>query len=80
MSEILLVNSNDKYLFIFGSVIVTLFTLYKSYDIYKFRTSENIRYKSYLSEINFQPENKIKDNERVSIKGGPTYEDIFGEE
>ena len=79
MLEISVLNLIDQYLFIFGTIIMTIFTLYKAYDVYKFRSSENIRYKSYLNEINFQSEDKIKDNERVSIKGGQTYEDIFGD-
>ena len=53
--------------------------LYKAYDVNKFRNSENIRYKSYINEINFQIEDKSKENERASLKKINTYEDIFGE-
>lgn len=80
MLEISVLNLIDQYCFIFAAIIITIFSLYKAFDIYKFRSSENIRYKSYLDEINFQTEDKMKDNERVSIKeGGNTYEDIFGD-
>ena len=53
--------------------------LYKAYDVNKFRNSENIRYKSYINEINFQNEDKSKENERASLKQSNTYEDIFGD-
>ena len=53
--------------------------LYKAYDVNKFRNSENIRYKSYINEINFQNEDKSKENERINLKKSNTYEDIFGD-
>ena len=58
----------DEYLFIFGFAILILFTIYKAYDIYKFRTGENARYKSFLDEINFQEENKINERESISVR------------
>ena len=73
------INSIDQYLYILGSFIIILVTLYKAYDVNKFRNSENIRYKSYINEINFQIEDKSKENERASLKKINTYEDIFGE-
>ena len=80
MLEISVLNLIDQYFFIFSGIIITIFSLYKAFDIYKFRSSENIRYKSYLDEINFQTEDKINDDEKVNIKeGGNTYEDIFGD-
>ena len=71
-------NSIDQYLYIAGTIIIILVTLYKAYDVKKFRNSENIRYKSYINEINFQFEDKSKENERVNLKQSKTYEDIFG--
>jgi hypothetical protein len=71
-------NSIDQYLYIAGTIIIILVTLYKAYDVKKFRNSENIRYKSYINEINFQFEDKSKENERVNLKQSNTYEDIFG--
>ena len=71
-------NSIDQYLYIAGTIIIILVTLYKAYDAKKFRNSENIRYKSYINEINFQFEDKSKENERVNLKQSNTYEDIFG--
>ena len=71
-------NSIDQYLYIVGTIIIILVTLYKAYDVKKFRNSENIRYKSYINEINFQFEDKSKENERVNLKQSNTYEDIFG--
>ena len=73
------INSIDQYLYILGSFIIILVTLYKAYDVNKFRNSENIRNKSYINEINFQIEDKSKENERASLKKINTYEDIFGE-
>ena len=72
-------NAIDKYLYIIGSFVIILVTLYKAYDVKKFRSSENIRYKSYINEINFQIEEKAKDDEKVNLKKTSTYEDIFGE-
>ena len=71
-------NLVDQYLYIAGTIIIILVTLYKAYDVKKFRNSENIRYKSYINEINFQFEDKSKENERVNLKQSNTYEDIFG--
>ena len=71
-------NSIDQYLYIVGTIIIIIVTLYKAYDVKKFRNSENIRYKSYINEINFQFEDKSKENERVNLKQSNTYEDIFG--
>ena len=71
-------NSIDQYLYIAGTIIIILVTLYKAYDVKKFRNSENIRYKSYINEINFQFEDKSKENERVNLKQSNTYEDILG--
>ena len=71
-------NSIDQYLYIAGTIIIIIVTLYKAYDVKKFRNSENIRYKSYINEINFQFEDKSKENERVNLKQSNTYEDIFG--
>ena len=71
-------NSIDQYLYIVGTIIIIFVTLYKAYDVKKFRNSENIRYKSYINEINFQFEDKSKENERVNLKQSNTYEDIFG--
>ena len=71
-------NSIDQYLYIAGTIIIIFVTLYKVYDVKKFRNSENIRYKSYINEINFQFEDKSKENERVNLKQSNTYEDIFG--
>ena len=72
------INSIDQYLYIVGTIIIIIVTLYKAYDVKKFRNSENIRYKSYINEINFQFEDKSKENERVNLKQSNTYEDIFG--
>ena len=72
-------NSIDQYLYIAGTIIIILVTLYKAYDVKKFRNSENIRYKSYINEINFQFEDKSKENERANLKQSNTYEDIFGD-
>ena len=69
----------DQYLFALGTFIIIVVTLYKAYDLNKFRNSENIRYKSYINEINFQFEDKSKENERASVKQTNTYEDIFGD-
>ncbi len=77
--EISEINIIDKYLYFFGSFVIILVTLYKAFDVNKFRNSENIRYKSYINEINFQLEDKSKENERVSLKQSNTYEDIFGD-
>ena len=77
--EISDINIIDKYLYFLGSFIIILVTLYKAYDVSKFRNSENIRYKSYINEINFQVEDKPKDNEGASLKQSNTYEDIFGD-
>ena len=77
--EISEINIIDKYLYFLGSFIIILVTLYKAYDVNKFRNSENIRYKSYINEINFQFEDKPKENERGSFKQSNTYEDIFGD-
>ena len=71
-------NSIDQYLYIAGTIIIILVTLYKAYDVKKFRNSENIRYKSYINEINFQFEDKSKENEKMNLKQSNTYEDIFG--
>ena len=71
-------NSIDQYLYIVGTITIIFVTLYKAYDVKKFRNSENIRYKSYINEINFQFEDKSKENERVNLKQSNTYEDIFG--
>ena len=72
--------SIDQYLYIAGTIIIILVTLYKAYDVNKFRNSENIRYKSYINEINFQFEDKSIENEKVNLKSSSnTYEDIFGE-
>ena len=79
MLEISVLNSIDQYLYIIGATILTIFTIYKAFDIYKFRSSENIRYKSYLNNIIFQNDDKIKDNEKNNIKEVNTYEDIFGD-
>jgi hypothetical protein len=73
-------NMIDQYLYLLGSFIIILVTLYKAYDVNKFRNSENIRYKSYINEINFQFEDKSIENEKVNLKSSTnTYEDIFGE-
>ena len=73
-------NMIDQYLYLLGSLIIILVTLYKAYDVNKFRNSENIRYKSYINEINFQFEDKSIENEKVNLKSSTnTYEDIFGE-
>ena len=73
-------NLIDQYLYLLGSLIIILVTLYKAYDVNKFRNSENIRYKSYINEINFQFEDKSIENEKVNLKSSSnTYEDIFGE-
>lgn len=73
-------NVIDQYLYLLGSLIIILVTLYKAYDVNKFRNSENIRYKSYINEINFQFEDKSIENEKVNLKSSSnTYEDIFGE-
>ena len=72
-------NVIDQYLYLLGSLIIILVTLYKAYDVKKFRNSENIRYKSYINEINFQFEDKSKENEKVNLKQSKTYEDIFGD-
>ena len=73
-------NMIDQYLYLLGSLIIILVTLYKAYDVNKFRNSENIRYKSYINEINFQFEDKSIENEKVNLKSSSnTYEDIFGE-
>ncbi len=77
--EISEINIIDKYLYFFGSFVIILVTLYKAYDVNKFRNSENIRYKSYINDINFQLEDKSKENERASLKQSNTYEDIFGD-
>ena len=77
--EISDINIIDKYLYFLGSFIIILVTLYKAYDVNKFRNSENIRYKSYINDINFQLEDKSKENERASLKQSNTYEDIFGD-
>ena len=80
MLEISDLNSIDQYLYIFDAIILTIFTLYKAFDIFKFGSSENIWYKSYLNEIYFKSEDKAKENEKVNIKEiGNTYEDIFGD-
>ena len=71
-------NLIDQYLYIVGTIIIIFVTLYKAYDVKKFRNSENIRYKSYINEINFQFEDKSKENEKVNLKQSNTYEDIFG--
>ena len=72
-------SSIDQYLYIAGTIIIIFVTLYKAYDVKKFRNSENIRYKSYINEINFQFEDKSKENEKVNLKQSKTYEDIFGD-
>ena len=72
-------NLVDQYLYIAGTIIIILVILYKAYDVKKFRNSENIRYKSYINEINFQFEDKSKENEKVNLKQSKTYEDIFGD-
>ena len=72
-------NLLDQYLYRAGTIIIILVTLYKAYDVKKFRNSENIRYKSYINEINFQFEDKSKENEKVNLKQSKTYEDIFGD-
>ena len=73
-------NVIDQYLYLLWSLIIILVTLYKAYDVNKFRNSENIRYKSYINEINFQFEDKSIENEKVNLKSSSnTYEDIFGE-
>ena len=77
--EIYNINIIDQYLYLLGSIIIILVMLYKAYDVNKFRNSENIRYKSYINEINFQNEDKPKENERASLKQSNTYEDIFGD-
>ena len=77
--EIYNINIIDQYLYLLGSFIIILVMLYKAYDVNKFRNSENIRYKSYINEINFQNEDKPKENERASLKQSNTYEDIFGD-
>ena len=69
----------NQYLFALGTFIIIVVTLYKAYDLNKFRNSENIRYKSYINEINFQNEDKSKENERINLKKSNTYEDIFGD-
>ena len=71
-------NLIDQYLYIACTIIIIFVTLYKAYDVKKFRNSENIRYKSYINEINFQFEDKSKENEKVNLKQSNTYEDIFG--
>ena len=73
------IDAIDQYLFALGTFIIIVVTLYKAYDLNKFRNSENIRYKSYINEINFQFEDKSKENERASVKQTNTYEDIFGD-
>ena len=73
------INIIDQYLYILGSFIILIIMLYKAYDVNKFRNSENIRYKSYINEINFQNEDKSKENERINLKKSNTYEDIFGD-
>ena len=77
--EVSNINIIDQYLYLLGSFIIILVMLYKAYDVNKFRNSENIRYKSYINEINFQNEDKSKENERASLKQSNTYEDIFGD-
>ena len=77
--EIYNINIIDQYLYILGSFIILIIMLYKAYDVNKFRNSENIRYKSYINEINFQNEDKSKENERINLKKSNTYEDIFGD-
>lgn len=78
--EVSNMNMIDQYLYLLGSFIIILVTLYKAYDVNKFRNSENIRYKSYINEINFQFEDKSIENEKVNLKSSSnTYEDIFGE-
>ena len=77
--EIYNINIIDQYLYLLGSFIIILVMLYKAYDVNKFRNSENIRYKSYINEINFQNEDKSKENERINLKKSNTYEDIFGD-
>ena len=77
--EVSNINIIDQYLYILGSFIILIIMLYKAYDVNKFRNSENIRYKSYINEINFQFEDKSKENERVNLKQSKTYEDIFGD-
>ena len=77
--EISNINIIDQYLYILGSFIILIIMLYKAYDVNKFRNSENIRYKSYINEINFQNEDKSKENERINLKKSNTYEDIFGD-
>ena len=72
---------HEDLLFTFEAIIKCKKISYypKILHIYKFRKSENIRYKSYLNEINFQSDDKIKDNEMVNIKEVNSYEDIFGD-
>ena len=77
--EVSNINIIDQYLYILGSFIIMIIMLYKAYDVNKFRNSENIRYKSYINEINFQNEDKSKENERINLKKSNTYEDIFGD-
>ena len=77
--EVSNINIIDQYLYLLGSFIIILVMLYKAYDVNKFRNSENIRYKSYINEINFQNEDKSKENERINLKKSNTYEDIFGD-
>jgi hypothetical protein len=77
--EVSNINIIDQYLYILGSFIILIIMLYKAYDVNKFRNSENIRYKSYINEINFQNEDKSKENERINLKKSNTYEDIFGD-
>ena len=73
-------NLIDQYFYFVGTFIIILITLYKAYDVSKFRNNENIRYKSYINEINFQFEDKSIENEKVNLKSSSnTYEDIFGE-
>ncbi len=80
MLENWVLNIIDQYIYIFGAFMLIIFSLYKAFDVYKFRSSENIRYKAYLNEINFKSEEKVIDNEKVNIHEGNTYEDIFGDD
>jgi hypothetical protein len=78
MLENLILNSIDQYIYIFGAIILAIFSLYKAFDIYYFHSSENRRYKDYLNDIIFKSEEKIIDNDRLNMQEGNTYEDIFG--
>ncbi len=73
-------NLIDQYFYFVGTFIIILITLYKAYDVSKFRNNENIRYKSYINEINFQYEDKEpKDEQNKDLNKESTYEDIFGD-